>query len=102
MNTLIVWQEVSENYTLYVVPNSIADNYINLLNEANGKLINPDEYYNGLSFLYNAIRDNVSDCDSEVSSKWHCVFAQYRVSSEKPIDTNISRVIMSGLLYEEN
>lgn len=111
-NTLLIWEEIPEDTTLYLLPSEVADKYLDLLTQAHNKFINFSDYNEGLAFLNAALCDEEHIDDNEyfedengISNKtpgikakkeWRCIFAKYKVDESLPLEANISRVILSG------
>lgn len=102
--TLILWEEVPENLTLYLVPDEgLTPEDEELLLLTHGHLINasdvPEDVGVALDTLSDALTDR-DDCLSERNppgSRWAKRFAKYKIEGGRlPEGTLISKVIKTG------
>lgn len=97
-NTLIVWEEIPEKTTFYLVPNSVLDERrLKLLNLAAGTFVNTECESAATIWLMEAVSDKREYCEN-VPEEDKCVFAQYKVSSDEPLVADVTRVILSGFM----
>lgn len=100
-NTLIIWEEIPEKTTLFVVPNEQIDSrQAALLREASNKFINADDENDGMIFLNNALSSEAQYCIPDGDPADHCIFAKYRVEPDTLASEcgPINRVILSGFM----
>lgn len=103
MNILLIWERVPDDTDLYIIPSEVATPFTKYLDEAHGKIINVDEYSDGLKFLNTALMtvegnpDPLFEEPSEPGFEEHrSIFAQYKQNSETPIVAQIEKVYLSG------
>ncbi len=121
--TLLIWEQVPEETTLYLIPNTKVekDNRLELLRLAHNNYINASVENYGLRFLnaalvpFEHINDDEYFDDGYINKlvngswtkikaheptpvKWRCVFDQYKVDSAIIEDSHITRVIVSGFI----
>lgn len=105
--TLLLWWEVPENLSYYMLPNDVlTDEQVLLLNDAHGHFVNgsnEDNAHIGMWFVYASVAKAIykNDYISEVQkygikAEWVSIFEQYKVDALKPIEENITRVVQCG------
>jgi len=95
--TLLVWEEVPENHTFYLIPDSVVvTEFRKWLNEAHGHFINSDETNDGMKFLNTALAES----DPEKGFETHLgIFRKYKHTSKGPIvNKHITHVYLSGFV----
>lgn len=99
MNTLIIWENVPESLTLYIIPNEIADKYRNFLEQAHGTYINSGKENEGTNFVNNAIAEGKYEEYEGSNEDYHGLFASYKVNGEAPVaGVDINYVYYTGFL----
>ncbi len=118
--TLLVWEEIPENTSTYLIPNTELeiDNRLELLKKAHNTFVNASPDNDGLRFLNAALcpEEHVDDdtyfddgftnhnggerikrCEP-TPREWRCVFAKYKQNPDEVIEADITRVIISGFI----
>ena len=98
MITLLIWEEVPEQTTLYLIPNSeIDDEMRGIMQRAHNKLINADEDILDALKLSAAVVPTSHEVDKQYKG-YHGRFAQYKVDNDAgPIlDTHVTFIYLSG------
>lgn len=98
LHSLLVYNEVPENVSFYVIPNSvITERQRHWLHQAHNKLVNNDEMNDGMEFLCAALQEN----ESYVAEGWKefaGIYHQYKLANECPFKLPINRVYYSGFV----
>ncbi len=120
MFTLLVWEEIPENTSFYLIPNEelAIDNRLELLKKAHNTFVNAQEDNEGLRFLNAALcpEEHINDdsyfddgftthhggerikrCEP-TPREWRCIFAKYKQDSNNVVEADISRVVLSGFI----
>lgn len=95
--TLLIWEIVPENTELYYIPNGkISAKQFEYLHQAQNKIINVDEYNDGLRFLNTALGKESAE---EGFEEYLGCFAEYKWEDKDEAITDrdpITNVFLSG------
>jgi hypothetical protein len=91
--TLLIWEIIPEETKLFLIPNHVADQYVQLLDQAHNKFVNFGALNPGLEFLnYAVLKEKGVD-----NKNARGVFANYEVDKDMPLkNVLITRVYLSG------
>lgn len=102
MNTLLVWEQLPETSSLYLIPNSEIDEEMRAtLALAHGKLINCDDLTDEQSEAINRLT-NILSVEPEYvdknykGTKWDSTWAKYQLPDGEPTMTVITHVYKTG------
>jgi hypothetical protein len=99
--TLLIWESVPENTTLYLIPDDeITRDQRMHLREADGKLTNCDDGCDGLDFLNAALSPKPEYCADESPAEIRCIWHKYKVAERGETfgdrGVSIKHVYMTG------
>lgn len=106
---LLVWEEISEETKMYVIPCEVADKYLSYLKKAHYSFINIMDWEEneGLKFLKTAVYEYKSSTDYDYNYKnsiepgfeeYAGIFAKYKHTTDEPIMGKvIEAVYFSGI-----
>lgn len=119
--TLLIWEEIPENTSLYLIPNNIlSEEQAALLKDANGKVINCNDQCDSLDFLNVALVEEKYKDDEKYWANFSCgggwstnmlqenkcIFAKYKVGDRESnslcprgfaiLRPKITDIVMSG------
>jgi hypothetical protein len=100
MSVLLVWNMI-EDVRYYLLPKKILeeDDSIKVLDVANTHYINIDnegEIDVALSIINNALSEEKSSCDPNVSEIWYSIWSKYKVDVRDLKDVHITHVFECG------
>ena len=94
MYTLLIWEEVPETTSLYLIPSEEAVKYEKFLTLAHMKLYNCDEVNDGMRFVNTALGSEFPEPGFE---EYLGIFRNYKWDQDKPIvNKTINAVYVTG------
>jgi len=104
--TLLIWEEVPENVSLYLIPNDdLTPEDVGILHKAHNNYINSVHTVaragHALDAISNALCENPKYLGDEhpIGSRYACAWGKYKQSPDLPIqNTMITSVIRCGFL----
>lgn len=96
--TVLVYEEVPEECSLYLIPNDVADQYREFLEKAHAHYTNTDGDNEGTDFL-NIALEAPAFADKDKPNPHSSIFVQYKQEKDKPIiGQPITHVYVSGFV----
>lgn len=96
--SLLIWELIPEDTTMYLIPNDEADKIRHHLDQAHRCIINVSDMNPGLEFLNLELSASVSDVDSNLPER-EGILIQYRWKYETgylPVGIVVTHVYHSG------